>query len=221
MEGINLKRYRAVLFDLDGTLIDTNELIVSSFLHTLDQHTPGKYSRKDVLAIMGRPLLEQMQIFDAKQAEEMVQTYQIYNVEKHDELVRDFPQVREVLHDLYQAGILLAVVSNKRRKVVEMGLKLYGLDQWMSSIVCAGEGIPAKPEPAMLQVALEELGVDPTEALMVGDTKYDMIAGKLAGVDQVAVAWSLHPEELRKESPSYWIEEMQELCNVVLGETRQ
>ncbi|WP_052807320.1 pyrophosphatase PpaX [Risungbinella massiliensis] len=216
-----MKRYQAVLFDLDGTLIDTNELIVSSFLHTLDQHTPRKYSREDVLAIMGKPLLEQMQIFDTKQAEEMVRTYQTYNVEKHDELVRDFPRVREVLHDLYQEGVILAVVSNKRRKVVEMGLKLYGLDQWMSSIVCAGEGIPAKPKPDMLQLALKELDIHASEALMVGDTKYDMIAGKLAGVDQVAVGWSLHPEELRKESPSYWIEDMLELRNVVLGEAGQ
>lgn len=212
-----MAKYQAVLFDLDGTLIDTNHLIVQSFLHTLEVHTPGQYTEKDILAIMGEPLLEQMKRFDQKQAEKMVETYQQFNVTKHDELVREFPKVRETVQALSDAGFKLGVVTNKRRKVVEMGLRRYGLDRWMKTVICAGEGIPPKPEPDMIQKALSDLQVSPESALMVGDTRFDVLAGKRAGVDQVGVGWSLHPEQLKELSPTYFIEEMNQLLEIVEG----
>lgn len=112
-------RYSVVLFDLDGTLINTNSLILASFMHTLELHCPGKYTVDDVIPIMGEPLLDQMRHFDPSQAEEMVKTYQTFNVRHHDEYVEEFPHVRQVLEQLHQAGIALGVVTNKRRLVVE------------------------------------------------------------------------------------------------------
>ncbi|MFC7439948.1 pyrophosphatase PpaX [Laceyella putida] len=208
-------KYSVVLFDLDGTLIDTNELILSSFMHTLESHCPGKYTEQDVLACMGEPLFDQMRRFDATQAEAMVKTYHTYNETKHDELVKEFPHVREVLTRLHEAGVVLAVVSNKRRLVVDMGLKLFGLDSLMSAVVTVDDVERGKPEPDMIILALEKLGATTEQALMVGDSRYDLMAAKKAHVAAVGVGWSLHADELKQYEPEHFLEDMRQLLDIV------
>jgi pyrophosphatase PpaX len=208
-------KYPVVLFDLDGTLIDTNELILTSFMHTLETHCPGRYTREDVLAYMGEPLIDQMRRFDLKQAEEMVKTYHAYNVAHHDLYVKEFPHVAETLEALDKAGVVMGVVSNKRRPGLEMGLKRFGFDKYMKTVVCFGDGAKGKPEPDMIFLALEQLGAKPEEALMVGDSRYDLIAAKRAGVKSAGVAWSLHAEELKQHQPDYFLDHMRDLLNVV------
>jgi pyrophosphatase PpaX len=204
-----------LLFDLDGTLINTNELILASFMHTLELHCPGKYTEQDVLEIMGEPLYDQMRRFDPDQAEEMVKTYHAFNERKHDELVLEFPHVRETLSELDRAGVLMGVVSNKRRLVVEMGLKLFDLGRFMKTVVCIGDTEKAKPEPDMIFLAMEHLGGTPGQVIMVGDSRYDILAAKRAGVASAAVAWSLHAEELKKYDPDYYLEDMRDLLQIV------
>lgn len=208
-------KYSVVLFDLDGTLINTNELILTTFMHTLEKHCPGKYTRQDVLACMGEPLIDQMIRFDETQAEEMVKTYHAYNVAKHDELVEEFPHVREVLTQLHAAGVTMAVVTNKRRLVVEMGLKRFGFDLLMSEVITVEDVAKGKPEPDMIDLALEKLKARPEQALMVGDSRYDLMAAKRAGVACAGVGWSLHTEELKQLEPEYFLEDMRQLLDLV------
>ncbi|MBA4603533.1 pyrophosphatase PpaX [Thermoactinomyces mirandus] len=214
-------RYSVILFDLDGTLINTNSLILASFMHTLESHCPGKYTVNDVIPIMGEPLLDQMRHFDPSQAEEMVKTYQTYNVRHHDDYVEEFPHVRQVLQQLHQAGIALGIVSNKRRLVVEKGLDLFGLKPLMQTIVCIGDTEKAKPEPDMIRLALKQVNATPDQALMVGDSRYDLIAANRASVNTAAVTWSLHLEELRRYNPDYILEDMRDLLGImqISGET--
>jgi pyrophosphatase PpaX len=208
-------KYSVVLFDLDGTLINTNSLILASFMHTLNQHCPGKYTRDDVLKIMGEPLLDQMRRFDPGQAEAMVKTYHAYNIKHHDEYAEAFPHVREVLQALDQAGVVMGVVSNKRRVVVERGLDLFQLTPFMKTIVCIGDTPEAKPAPDMIFLALEQLKAVPEEALMVGDSRYDLMAARRAGVDAAAVGWSLHAKELKKYEPAYFLHDMRDLLRIL------
>ncbi len=208
-------KYSVILFDLDGTLINTNSLILASFMHTLKTHCPGKYTVNDVIPIMGEPLLDQMKHFDPLQAEEMVKTYQSYNVKHHDEYVEEFPNVRQVLQQLHQAGIALGVVTNKRRLVVEKGLDLFGLKSFIQTIVCIGDTEKAKPEPDMIRLALEHLGAAPEQALMVGDSRYDLIAANRAFVDTAAVTWSLHLEDLYRYNPDYILHDMRDLLHIL------
>ncbi|WP_124728379.1 pyrophosphatase PpaX [Staphylospora marina] len=207
-------KYRVILFDLDGTLIDTNELILQSFMHTLETHCPGRYTREDVLAIMGEPLIDQMRRFDESQAEDMVKTYHVHNEANHDRFVKEFPHVTETLEALHKAGVVMGIVSNKRRMVVDMGLKLFGLDRYMDTVVCFGDGLKGKPEPDMILYAMEQLGAKPEETLMVGDSRYDLIAARRAGVRSAAVAWSLHAEELPKYEPDHFLQDMRDLLDV-------
>lgn len=210
-------RYRAVLFDLDGTLLDTNELIMSSFLHTLAIHCPGKYTREDVLEIMGQPLINQMRLFDAEQAEAMVDTYTKHNLATHDEHVTAFPYVLETISRLKEMGIRLAIVTNKRRPVVEMGLRLFGLNPYFDTVICVGDVQKPKPDPEMVNLACQRLGIASRDSLMVGDSKYDIMAATNAQVDSAGVEWSLHMDELLEQQPTYMLKELHELISIVQG----
>lgn len=208
-------RYSTILFDLDGTLIDTNELILASFEHTFGIHCPEKFTRKDVMPIMGEPLPDQMHFFDPNQADEMVKTYRLFNETEHDKLVEEFPHVLSCLQKLHQNGIVMGVISNKRRAAVEQGLRRFGIDKWMKIIICAGEAQRNKPHPDMLILALEQLKAEPNKTLMVGDSRFDILASQRAKIDSVWVAWSLHVEDVKNHQPTYWIEDMRELLKIV------
>src|SRR5690242_15085634 len=104
-----------VLFDLDGTLIDTNELIISTYLYTLEKYFPSKYTREDVLPFLGPTLHEVFRGMtpDPDRVEEMVAAYRDYNLSKHDELVKEFVGVTETIQTLKERGLKLAVVTTK------------------------------------------------------------------------------------------------------------
>jgi pyrophosphatase PpaX len=208
-------KYSTILFDLDGTLIDTNELILASFEHTFDKHCPDKFTREDVMPIMGEPLLDQMRFFDPHQAEEMVATYRLFNQMEHDSYVTEFPHILDCLGTLFEHHVTMGVVSNKRRDTVEQGLRLFGMDKWMKATVCADEAKRNKPHPDMLLLALEKLHVSAKETLMVGDSRYDIMAAERAGIDSVGVAWSLHGEDIKRHKPTYWMEDIRELVTIM------
>lgn len=206
-----------VLFDLDGTIVDTNELIVRSFLHTLEGETERPFVREDIIPHMGFALTEQLRFFTGKElVDELAVKYRTFNQSKHDELVTEFPNVREVLAELAQRGIRMGVVTNKIRKTTLMGLRLCGIESYMETIVTADDVKRGKPDPEAVLKALEQLGITPEEALMVGDSKYDIIAGRDAGVKTVGVSWSLKGEEhLRSFDPDYIIHDMKDLLEIV------
>lgn len=206
-----------VLFDLDGTIVDTNELIIQSFLHTLEGITEKSYTREDIIPHMGFSLYEQIKFFTGREEiEDLVVKYRAFNVNKHDELVKEFPNVKEVLAELKASGIRMGVATNKMRMTTLMGLKLTGLDTFMETIVTVEDVAQGKPDPAMVLKALEQLGVPASEALMVGDSQYDILAARDAGVPSVGVGWSLKGEEhLRRFDPTYLIHDMRELPKIV------
>lgn len=209
------KRYTVMLFDLDGTLIDTHELILASFMHTLERHCPGKYTREDVIRYMGEPLIDQMRRFDPNQADEMVHTYREHNIQHHDEYASAFPGVVDTLRRLSAAGVKLGVVTNKQRKTAEMGLRLLGVDKLMQTVICFGETEKAKPHPDPVLTAMKRLHGKPDRTLMVGDSKYDLMAGKRAGVASALVGWSMHdPAELHALEPDYVLDSPEDLLRL-------
>jgi len=210
-------KYRTILFDLDGTLLNTTDLIVASFLHTLDRHCPGQYEEQDVLSCLGEPLRDQMIRFGGEErADEMVRTYREHNIAHHDQYVKTFPGVNKVIQTLHDAGLSLGVVSNKSRVTVEMGLKLCRLEPWFSTVVCVEDAEKPKPDPAPIRLALNRLQAEEKTALMVGDSKYDLIAAAEAGVDSAGVAWATHGKEsLLSYHPTVILETMESLYEVV------
>jgi pyrophosphatase PpaX len=209
--GIN-----TLLFDLDGTLIDTNELIISSFLHTLEIYYPNQYKREDVLPFIGPPLYDTFVKMDPDRVEEMIATYRKYNHEKHDELVTEFDGVYDTVKILHEKGFKLGIVTTKMRKTVDMGLKLTKLDQFFDLIVALDDVKNAKPDPEPVLLALKKLDAKPEEAIMIGDNYHDILAGKNAGTKTAGVAWSIKGKEfLASLQPDYMLEHMSDLLKIV------
>lgn len=205
-----------ILFDLDGTLINTNELIIQSFLHTLQEYFPGKYSRNDVLPFMGPTLVETFGAIHPDAVDEMVASYRAFNLTNHDDLVTEFEGVLETIAALKEKGYKIGIVTSKMSDVVMKGLKLTKLDPYFEVIVALDHVEKAKPDPGPIKLALEKLQSSPEEALMVGDNHHDIVGGKNAGVRTAAVAWSIKGQEyLETFKPDYILTNMGDLLDIL------
>jgi pyrophosphatase PpaX len=205
-----------LLFDLDGTLINTNELIVSSFLHTLNHYYPNQYKREDVYPFLGPPLAETFEKINPERAEEMILRYRKFNVENHDLLVTEFNGVYEVIRTLKENQFQLAIVSTKMRDLIIRGLKLTRLEPFFDTIVSLDDVNHAKPHPEPILKALERLGAKPEEAMMIGDNYHDIQGGKNAGTLTAGVSWSLKGKEyLMAYHPDYMLDSMFDLLPIV------
>jgi pyrophosphatase PpaX len=210
------KRITTLLFDLDGTLIDTNELIISSFIHTLNHYYPDQYKREDVLPFMGPPLADTFMKIDSERVDEMIERYRKYNLENHDLLVKEFDGVYETIQALHEQGYKMAIVSTKIRDTVIKGLRLTKLDKFFDVVVGLDDVNHAKPDPEPLQKALQQLGSTPDEALMIGDNSHDILGGKNAGTKTAGVAWSAKGKEyLAQFEPDYMLEHIQDLFDIL------
>ncbi|HJV44683.1 MAG TPA: pyrophosphatase PpaX [Bacillota bacterium] len=213
-------RYKTVLFDLDGTLIDTNDLILTSFMHVLEQHFPGKYQREHIIPYMGETLGEQMERFGGVEKRDLLaDQYREHNEQIHDELVKEFPNIVEALQGLQVLGVTMGIVTTKQRKTATMGAKRFGIDQFMKAFVVYQDTDKHKPHPDPIFKAMEMVEADPATTLMVGDSQYDIEAAHNAGIHAAAVSWSLKgPEFLQTFHPEYTLYDMRELIGIVKGD---
>ncbi|GAF14006.1 pyrophosphatase PpaX [Bacillus sp. JCM 19046] len=205
-----------ILFDLDGTLIDTNELIIRSFIHTLEEDYPGKYTRETVLPFIGPSLYETFSSINATKTDQFITKYRQYNHKHHDELVVIFPGVLEGIKQLHAQGFKLAIVTTKISQTALMGLKLTGLDRYFDVLVGLDHVQHEKPHPEPLFKALEQLQSTPDKTLMVGDNSHDIEAGKNAGTKTAAVGWAIKGRSyIESLEPDYILDSMTDLIHIV------
>ncbi|PFL32759.1 pyrophosphatase PpaX [Bacillus cereus] len=209
-------RINTVLFDLDGTLINTNELIISSFLHTLNTYYPNQYKREDVLPFIGPSLHDTFSKIDESKVEEMITSYRKFNHNHHDELVEEYETVYETVRELKKQGYKVGIVTTKARQTVEMGLQLSKLDEFFDVVVTIDDVEHVKPHPEPLQKALELLDAKPEEALMVGDNHHDIVGGQNAGTKTAAVSWTLKGRAyLEAYKPDFMLDKMSDLLPIL------
>jgi pyrophosphatase PpaX len=210
-----------ILFDLDGTLLDTNELIIQSFHHALKVHELTPISREDVIGQMGKPLVEMISDFSKRtEVADIVLSYREFNLRRHDEMVLIFPHVKETLVALHAQGLKLGVVTSKVRLTVAKGLELFELMPYLSTIVTSDDVSQPKPHPESVLLALSRLDSKPENTIMVGDSQYDLLAAHGAGVRSAGVAWSLQGEAvLRQFNPAYILQHMSDLLGIVAADT--
>lgn len=212
---------KTILFDLDGTLVNTNELIIASFTHTLEHDYPGRFTREDFISFIGEPLDDSFKRIDEDRVDEMLGKYREHNHRMHDELVTEYPHVYETLQDLTEKGLKLGIVTTKMKRTVMMGLKLAKLDRFFEVIVAYDDVTHAKPDPEPIHMAMEALESDSETTVMVGDSPHDIQAGKNANVKTVGVAWSIKGRAaVEKENPDFIIDDMTELLEIVGSEVR-
>ncbi|MCB9688584.1 MAG: HAD-IA family hydrolase [Alphaproteobacteria bacterium] len=206
----------AVLLDLDGTVLDSHDLIVASYLHTCAVHeleADVELFRRGI----GRPLEEILAGLAAEiDPTHLARTYREHSDLHHDTSVRLFPGMREALDRLRASGRKIAIVTSKAKPFAARGLDVVGLD--VDLLVGPRDAARPKPAPDPVLYALERLGVPADRALMVGDAPSDLLAGRAAGVRTVAVRWTGLPHaELEACHPDHWIEVPGDLVTVVEG----
>ena len=213
------KPITTLLFDFDGTLLDTNELIIRTFEHVLGNHSPGKYERIDILPFLGPTLHESFSSIDPKNTEALIEEYRAWNKSMHDELSSEFDGVTETLKLLKTAGMKMAIVSTKRKDMVMRGLALLDVEGVFDEVIAMDDVMKTKPDPEPILLALERLGATADEALMIGDNYHDIEGGKNAGVRTAGVAWSAKGEAfLQTFNPDYMLQHISDLLQLVKGE---
>lgn len=173
---------KALLFDFDGTLLNTNDLIIQTFMHVLNERFPGQYSPKDCLKFIGPSLKQTFSDIAPGEEDALMAKYRAWNIEHHDELVTQYPNVVSTLEQLKELGIRLAIVSTKRNDMIDRGLSVLGAAQLFDVRIGTDDVKNVKPDPEPVLLALERLGVDKEDAIMIGDNSHDIEAGHHAGV---------------------------------------
>ena len=211
-------RYRGVFFDLDGTLLDTTPLIVKSFQHTFQTHYQRTITLEDIQPYMGKPLLAAMEVMAPGEEDQVIATYRAFNNLHHDQLAGIFEGVYDTVKALYDAGIVLAVVTSKTAVMARRGLRLFDMEKFFTTVIGVDETSRHKPEPEPVLAALRETRLNAGECIMVGDSSHDILSGLGAGVKTAAVRWTQVPwNEVTASNPDYILETMPDLLKLVFS----
>lgn len=208
----------AILFDLDGTLADSVELILGAFRHTFNTHLGSAPADQDWIAGMGTPLPSQIRalVADESLIEPMTATYRAWQNQHHDELLREFDGVRETLLLLHDRGHPMALVTSKATEAANRALRLMRIDSLLDHVVGLDATTSHKPNPAPVLHALAQLHCRPAEAIFVGDSPHDIAAGNTAGVFTVAALWGPFTRQtLEAAHPSRLIADIRDLPPLV------
>jgi pyrophosphatase PpaX len=210
-------RYSAVLFDFDGTLVDSGPMILASFRHATRTVLEREIPDEQLVAAAGGPTItEQMRSFDPDRAAELVDVYRSHNETLHDGL-EVFGGMAALLETLLAEGRSLGIVTAKRRRTIDLAFEFVDLSRFFGAVVTADDTNRHKPDPEPVLEALARLGALPEDAAFVGDSPFDMGAGKAAGVYTVGVSWGgLHAEDgLRAAGADTIVHTPEELLGVL------
>jgi pyrophosphatase PpaX len=210
-------RYPTVLFDLDGTLIDSGPMILASFRHATRSVLQREYSDAELLAhVGGSTLQEQMQALDAERTQELVERYREHNSPLHAGL-KSCAGILDLLDRLGGEGRSLGVVTSKRLVTVRLAFDALPLERYFATVVTTEQTTRHKPHPDPLLLACERLRTEPSDAAYVGDAPFDVAAAKAAGLGAIAVTWGgIHSRErLEREVPDAIVDTPDELYNVL------
>jgi len=210
-------RFETVLFDLDGTVVDSGAIILASMRHATREVLGRDYSDEELLQAVGGPGLEaQMRALAPERVDELVDVYRAHNHPLHDDL-EACEGMGDVLARLQDDGRRLGVVTAKRRDTVELAFASVPLGHFFETIVGGDETERHKPDPEPLLLGAQRLGADPAATAYVGDSPFDVRAAKAAGMFAVAVTWGrIHEREsLEAEQPDAIVDTAEGLLGVL------
>ena len=212
-------RVRALLFDLDGTLIDTVALILSSFRHATTQVLGSPLPDDVLMRNVGVPLAVQMHEFAPEHADELLRVYREHNALIHDDMVAEYPGTRETLEGLAARGFPMGVVTSKGTPMARRGLDAFGLADFFEVLVTSDDVDIYKPDPHPLLLAADLMGVPAAECLYLGDSPHDMTAARAAGAVSVAALWGAFGRDaVLAPGPEYALRTMPELPLLLDGD---
>ena len=212
-------KIKAILFDNDGTIVDSEETILKSAKHTLQTGLGIKNpDLQEFRKLVGLPSIDQFLRYtdDRKKAEELVAIYRADNHSSVESQIKNYDGMIEVLEELKKQGFYLGIVTSKKRDVCVRGLKYLGLYDYFEYIQGSDDWPVHKPDPGALSHACEAIGCKPEEVLYVGDSSYDVDSGNGAGCKTCAVLWGFFEKEwLIPSNPDYFAEVPSDLLDIV------
>ena len=215
---IKLLKIDTILFDLDGTLVDSNELILRTFYETMKKYVPNRpFTRKELIDMIGPPLKESFLVAgdDPELIREMIVYYRKVYVDLEFDYIKLYPNVIETLKVLSENNINLGIVTTKFKESALPSIEHYGLDKYFTSYCFLDDVREHKPHPEPIFYALNQFK-DYKTVLMIGDNSSDIMAGKNASTYTCGIEWSIKKDLIRSLNPDFWIKDYLELLDIVI-----
>lgn len=212
-----MKKINVVLFDLDGTLVDSNQLLIDSFKHTLDQYFPNiHFTRNDYIHMIGPSLKETFSKYEhqMEKVEEMIRYFRDYYTEHEISSIDIYPNLIKTLQLLKEANIQTGIVTTKFKESAVPSIKLFNLDAYIDIYVFLDDVKNPKPHPDPIFYA-KSLLENVEEMLIVGDNPSDIISGQKAGILTCGVEWSYKKQALLDTKPDFWLKNFDDLLPII------
>jgi pyrophosphatase PpaX len=212
-----LGKINTILFDLDGTLVDSNEIIIQSFKETFKHYQPNvEYTREQIIEMIGPPLKETFKIVseEPQVINEMIAYYRTFYQKHEFEYIKLYDNVIETLKKLSELDINLGIVTTKFEESAMPSINLFSIDKYIKNYSFLGSVSEHKPSPEPVFYVLKQFDcVD--KALMIGDNPSDILAGKNAGILTCGIEWTLVKDRLKATNPDFWIKDYKEILEIV------
>ncbi len=207
-----------ILFDFDGTVANTIDVILASFRYAIPKVLGVTMPDEVLIQNVGMPLDQQMHIFSPEKAHELVRVYREHNRSVHDEMIKEFPGAKEAIESLKAAGYRTGLVTSKSRELAMRGLSILGLETVFDACVFCDDTDRHKPNPDPVLEALRRLGSGPGASVFVGDSPHDITAGRAARVLTIAALWGPFPRRrVIAAGPDVSLESVAELVPLLVG----
>lgn len=218
MERKPQPKFKAVLFDMDGTLADTDLVIVCTYLELFKKYRPNYRPTLKQLVYFSGPALTDVlkEYFPGISQDQLLDTFRMVSTGFYEKYVSGYPHTQEMLEALRAAGVKTGIVTNKLRSGTDFTLGLIKLEKYFDFIVGLDEVKNPKPDPEGIYKCADHFGIKPEDILYVGDTIYDYEVAKRAGTKVCLVTWNLR-EIPADAKPDYYIKDYLELSEVVLN----
>ncbi len=213
-----MNKINTVIFDFDGTIADTNRLIIDSWQEVFRRETGKEADEAMLTATFGEALDETMHRWFGDRSEECLKIYREFQQNIFLERITLFPGMRELLLKLKGEGYKLAVATSRKKDSTIRALVKFDFLDTFDAIVTCDDVTKHKPHPETVLVALEKLGSKPEEAVMIGDSIYDIMCGKNAGTHTIFVNWavaSCSPEKKAACPPDYTVDTAEEIGDIL------
>ncbi|MCX8056059.1 MAG: HAD-IA family hydrolase [Ignavibacteria bacterium] len=191
-----MKKYRGIIFDIDGTLTSTNELIFATFNHIAQKYEGRTYSDEEIIAMFGPTedvILREK--FNGDKFKEVYDEYYKFYRENHPRMADLYPGIVDILKELKQKNIITAIFTGKGRKTTDITLEVLGIKNFFDLIITGDDVVNHKPSPEGIIKFLNEFNLKKEEVLMVGDSIADIIASREAGIDIASVVWDSYAKD--------------------------
>ena len=205
-----------IIFDFDGTLVDTNELILNSFKHISEVYHKD-YDEDYILSSFGEPLKNAIQRdYNEHNIDEVLLTYKNYQEERFKEQVTLYDMVLETLQILQEKKFKLGIATSRLKKSTQDALKLFDIEHFFKCVITVDDVANPKPHKEPLEKAMSLLGSNREETIYVGDTEFDVVCAQNAGVTPALVGWHLHSSQLaKKHNVQTVLQRMDDLLKVI------